>query len=272
MIKWILAVILLTPVAALAQPADPYQPLTPLRVGESLINLPTPRVIRPGTWEVRFTHRFIEPINEGDEHSFWGLDSSADIGLGLAWAPAPNLQFSIVRTDLQDTFEGAVKYVVVQQAPAFPFSASIRGGVDWLTEVDIDERVAPFAQLILSRQITPRLEVFALPTYALNAGPFDSAFNVPVGLAWMWRKPSVSLILEVIPENGDSPEEEKSGIAWAVGLKRAMGGHYFEILLSDTRATHVNHYVTSGASIGGIDTGDIHLGFNIERRFGGRRR
>ena len=250
--------------------AQDYDPIQPLRLGSDLINLPTPRTLPTGTWEVRFTHRFSEPINDGDEHSLWGLDSSADIGIGLAYAPTANLQFGVFRTDVLDNIEASFKYALVREAPSFPLSVSFRGGVDWHTEEGTDDSTGGFAQAILSRRVGPGAEVFAVPTWASDAGSFDHAFNVPVGLAWTFR-PGLSLMIEVIPENRDLPDEIGSDLGWAIGLKKAVGGHYFDVVLASSRATHVDQYVGSEFLPGvGVDSGDIHLGFNIVRRFGGR--
>ena len=60
--------------------------------------------------------------------------------------------------------------MVVQQAPAIPFSLAVRGGMDWRTERDIIDRTSFFAQAIVSQQFGGRAEVFAMPTYVTNAG------------------------------------------------------------------------------------------------------
>lgn len=241
-----------------------YEPYAPLPLGSNFLNLPAPTIMEKGTWEIRFTHRFAEPVNEGDAHSFWGLDGSADIGIGVAWAVSRDAELSLYRSDIQDDYEAAVKFRILQQAPAVPLSISARAGVDIRTAEGLEDRTSAFVQAIISRRIGNRLELFAMPSYASNAGAFDSVFNIPFGAAWMLRPP-LSLIIEVIPENHDL-EGIDTNFAWAVGLKRAIGGHYFEIILTDSRATHVDQYL-GGDFLGGIDASDIHLGFNIERRF-----
>jgi len=261
---------LATVLAAACAMAQDYTPLAPLRLGNDLLNLPTQQVLPRGMWEVRFTHRFAEPINEGDEDSLWGLDGSADIGIGLAWAPWRDLQFSVIRSDVQDNWEAAIKYALLKQAPSFPVSISARAGADIRTEDAIDQRTTEFAQLILSRQVNHRLELFAIPTYARHANSFDDAFNVPVGLAWM-LKDTLALVVEIVPENGDLPDTVESDTAWTIGIKSTVGGHYFDVMISSSRATHVGQYVGSEFLPGvGVDSSDLHLGFNIVRRFGGR--
>lgn len=247
--------------------AQDYTPIASLRTGGNYVNVPTPLIIPDGMWEVRFTHRFAEPINDGDVRNLWGLDGSADIGIGLAWAARRDLQFELFRSDVQDNYEAAVKWAFLKQAPSFPVSITFRGGVDVLTEEGIDDRTSIFAQSIVSRQLSRRLEVFAAPTYAFEAGSFEHAVNFPFGLAWFYR-PSTAIVVELIPENDDLADDVDSSIGWAVGWKRALGGHFFEILLANTRATHVSQYVPGELIRGvGLQSDDVHLGFNIVRRF-----
>jgi len=279
MIKTIAAAILLTASAALAQ--EQYVPLPPLPLGDTLLSIPTAHIPTDGTFELKFTHRFNQSIDQGSfsdrVHSLWGLDSNADVAIGGSWTVRPDLQLSLLRSNAMDDVELAAKYVVVQQAPAVPFGVAVRLGGDWRTERDLDDRGSVFAQLIVSRQLGKRAEVFIVPTYATNAGRvvagstsqalFKHAGNVPVGIAVMVQ-PSLSVVGEFIPKNRDLPKGTKADPAWALGLKRAIGGHYFEILVTNSNATHVDQYVSSTYQGSMLNKSDLHLGFNIERRFG----
>jgi hypothetical protein len=264
--RFVFAAFFLFATAANAQ--EGYIPIQGLRLGDFALNLPTTRVLSPGTMELRFTHRFAQPINEGNINSLWGLDSSADVAFGLAYSPSKAWQVAIFRTNLLDDVEATAKYSVLQQAPAVPVSIAVRGGIDWRTEEGLSERVSPFVQLIVSKQFGRKVEVFAVPSYIIDDPLFDTAFNIPFGVAYA-VSPAFMIVGEIVPENQDAPDD--ADIGWAIGLKRAIGGHWFELVLADSRATHVDQYLSS-APLGGIDAGDIHLGFNIERRFGGRRR
>jgi hypothetical protein len=101
-----------------------------------------------------------------------------------------------------------------------------------------------------------------------SAALFRNAFNVPLGGALLLT-PALSVAGEWIPVNRDLPSGTKADFGWAVGFKRAIGGHYFELLLTNSNATHVDQYVTSTYQGAPLRRGDLHLGFNIERRFGG---
>jgi hypothetical protein len=269
--------------AAVATAQDQYTPIPPLPLGDTLLSLPTSHIPSDGTFELKFTHRFNQSIDQGSfsdrVHSLWGLDSNADVAFGASWMLRRDFQLSLLRSNAMDDIELAGKYVVVQQAPAVPLSLALRAGGDWRTERDLRDRGSAFAQLILSRQLGRHVELFAIPTYATNAGRavagqqsqalFKHAGNVPVGIAVMIR-PALSIVAEVIPKNRDLPTGLKADPAWALGLKRAIGGHYFEILVTNSNATHVDQYVSSTYQGSALNKSDLHLGFNIERRFGGK--
>jgi hypothetical protein len=263
---------------------DPYRPLGKLPVGDQLLTLPSSHIPSQGLWEVKFTHRFNQSLTQGSfadqVHSLFGLDTNADVMFGASWAVRRDLQFSIARSNTNDTIEAAAKYVVLQQAPAVPLTFTVRGGVDWRTERDLGDRNSFFAQAIVSRKIGTKAEVFALPTVVTNAGRaitgdssgalFETAFNVPVGAIYMIRPP-LGVVVELIPPQNDLPDELGGDFGWAIGIKRAIGGHWFEILLTNNQATTADQYVTSTFQGTGLDAGDVKLGFNIERRFGRRR-
>ena len=267
---------------ALAHAQDArYTPTTPIPLGDTYLTLPSSHIAGNGSWEVKFTHRFAQSLDQGSFsdrlHSLWGLDSNADVGIGLSYAIRPDLQFSFYRSNALDDIELGAKYVVIQQAEAVPFSIALRGGGDFRTEAGLSERTSLFAQAIVSRQFGKRAEIFAIPTYVTNAGRalsgdrstalFEHAGNIPVGFAWVMTD-ALSVVGELIPKNRDLPDGFHGDYAWALGLKRAIGGHYFEILVTNSNATHADQYVTSTYMGSPLDKSDIHLGFNIERRFG----
>jgi uncharacterized beta barrel domain-containing protein DUF5777 len=263
---------------------DPYKPITPLPMGDSLLSLPSPNIQPHGMWELKFSHRFNQSLSNGSfsdqVHSLFGLDTNADVVFGVSWAVRRDLQLSLARSNTNDTLEGAAKYVVLQQAPKMPFSLTLRGGADVRTERDLGDRTSFFAQAIVSHQFGRKAEIFALPTFATNAGRavsgngsaalFDTAFNVPVGVAYMIRPP-LAVVAEIIPPNGDLPTGMKSDLAWSLGIKRAIGAHWFELLVTNSQATMVDQYVTTTFQGTPLDGGDVRLGFNIERRFGKKR-
>lgn len=284
MIRLQLAVVLSVAIPLFAQ-TDPYRPMGKLPVGDQLLTLPSSHMAAHGAWEIKFSHRFNQSLADGsfsDQlHSLFGLDTNADVTFGLSYAIRRDLQLSIARSNTNDTFEAAAKYVVLQQAPAVPLTLSLRGGADWRAERGLEDRTSFFAQAIVSRRIGSKAEVFALPTFVTKAGRavtgdtsgalFEHAFNVPVGVTYFIRPP-LAIVAEIIPPNGDLPDETNGDLGWSIGIKRAIGGHWFELLLTNSQGTTVDQYTTSTFQGAGLDSGEVKLGFNIERRFGRRRR
>ena len=285
MIKKALVCALLVAAPLVAQD-DPYRPISRLPLGDTLLSLPSPQIPAAGVWEMKFTHRFNQSLTDGsleDQwHSLFGLDSNADVVFGAAWALRPHTEFSLARSNTNDTVEAAVKYVFLQQAPAVPASVTFRGGVDWRTERNLDDRTSLFAQAIVSRQFAGgKMELFLLPTFVTKAGRavtgdlshalFENAFNVPIAFAYRIRPP-LMVIAEIVPPNRDLPDTIDADLSWSVGIKRAIGGHWFEVLLTNNQSTLTDQYVTSTFQGSGLNLDDVKLGFNIERRFGRRRR
>jgi hypothetical protein len=262
---------------------DPTRPATKLPVGEQLLTLPSSHIPTQGLWEVKFTHRFNQSLTDGsfaDQlHSLFGLDTNADVTFGVSYATRRNLLFSLARSNTNDTLEAAAKYVAFEQSATMPVTLAVRGGIDYRTARDLEDRESLFAQAIVSRRIGDA-ELFALPTVATNAGRavsgdtsgamFDTAFNVPVGVAYFIR-PRLAIVAELVPPNGDVPDETNADFGWALGIKRAIGGHWFEVLLTNNQSTMTDQLITSTFQGAGLDAGDVKLGFNIERRFGRRR-
>jgi len=278
MTKWLLTVLLL---ASTTFAQDASKPVGPLPLGDVLLSLPTSHMPAAGAWESRFTHRFNQSIDEGEGfHSLFGLDGGANVGIGLSYTPRRDFQIAVNRSNIRDTFEVTAKYLMFQQARAIPFTTALRLGADVRTERDLEDRTSFFAQAIVSRQFGEKLELFAIPTYVTDAGRaisgeatvslFKTAFNVPVGAALRVRR-GTSIVAEIIPPNGDLPDEFNADVGWALGIKQAVGGHFFEILLTNNNATSADQYTTSTFQGAPFDTGDLRLGFNIERRFGSRR-
>ena len=263
---------------AVAAQTNPYTPLQPIPVGDILLTLPSSHMADKGTWEVRFSHRFNQSIDEGQaSHSLFGLDSGANVGIGLSYVLFRDFELGLLRSNVLDTYELSAKYALTQQARAIPFSSALRAGVDARTEQNLDDRSSYFAQAIVSHQFGSRIDVYALPTYITQAGRalsgnrsvamFDHAFNVPVG-ALVQIMPGLSAVAEIIPTNRDLPDTIKADIGWSIGIKRALGGHLFEVLLSNSNGMTTDQYITSTFNGAPFKTGDLRLGFNIERRFG----
>src|SRR5438132_7396719 len=99
-------ILLATGVAA---QSNQYTPTTPIPLGDTYLSLPSSHIARNGSWEVKFTHRFNQSLDQGSFsdrlHSLWGLDGSADVGIGLSYAVRHDLQFAFYRSNALDDLQ-----------------------------------------------------------------------------------------------------------------------------------------------------------------------
>lgn len=249
-------------VEALAAPSDTDQPVRRDPLGSRLINTPTPYTVPARTLEVLFTHRFQQSIQDGDSHNLWGLDSGADVGIGLSWGLTSHADVSLLRSSFQEDYELAGKLLAFEQSSRRPVSLAARVGIDRLGRPGAVDPTRPFAQLIVSRRLAPGVNVQLAPSWVRDTERLRNAFNLPVGLTF--ALPGERLIeIEVIPKNRDLDD---SVTAWHAAFSKQVGGHIFEIVLGNSRAVTVDQSL-GGDFAGGFESGDVRLGFNLIRNF-----
>lgn len=253
---------LLATAAAAQEPPNPYEPVRRDPLGTRLIDMPTPYTIGSRRVEVLFTHRFQQTVQDGDEHDLWGLDGGSDVGIGLAWGVTSHLDLALFRSSFQENFEVSAKYLFLEQAPRVPVTIGARVGANLLRREGVEDPDRPFAQLLLSRRLAPGVTLVLAPSWVGDTPRLRDAFNVPVGLTFPLGKRSL-IELEWIPANQDLDESEHG---WHVALSRETGGHIFEIVVGNSRATTVDQYL-GGDFAGGFEAGDVRLGFNLVRDF-----
>jgi hypothetical protein len=254
---------LLAAVVALALPlAASAQDVAQPELESRLVNLPTHRVLTLGTWQLIFTHRFVETLSQGGSTNLYGLDSGADIGLGLALGLGGGVDVEVYRATLYKELEASVKWCPLRQGRAFPLGVAVRAGADYRGVPGISDRWAGFAQLVLARRVGGRLDLFAVPTFVSDTPTLRNAFNVGLGGAAHFAR-AWDVSLELMPANRDVPG---SRVAWALGFTKRIRGHSFLIYLGNSRATTTD--LIAGSDLpGGFKADDARLGFNLVRRF-----
>jgi hypothetical protein len=233
-------------------------------VGTILINGASPYTVGAREIELQFTHRFQQPVNEGGtSHNLWGLDNGADVGLGVEWGPISHLDLSLYRDSFQEDFELAGKYLVFEQSSRLPLTLAVRAGADLLRRPDVADPDRPFVQILLARQIVRGVNLFVSPSWVRDTPALRNAFNVPLGLTIPLPGDGNLIEVEYIPADRDL---KGSLDAWHVAVSKALGGHIFEIVLGNSRATTVDQML-GGDSAAGFQKRDVRLGFNIIRDF-----
>jgi hypothetical protein len=285
----------------IARDAPSFRPLE----GPAIINLPSVDVPRVGTLTVWFTHRFRTPVQDADWfHDLVSFDLGADIGIGLGYAPLPNLDVSFYRSsslDL-DPWEFAAKYRIVSKGP---LGVSLRLGGDIRSEDGLTDRWSFFTQAILAFSLGDRFRVTAVPTYVnkisgrpfayfppqspppqndrscvstefesfLCHGLYENVFNVPVAVSVALTR-SITLHGEVTPRYGKA---DSIGVGWIASIEKAVLRHRWCFTVGNQRQTTVDQYAASlpypmrfdpiGPDGKAQGNRGIYLGFNIVRQW-----
>lgn len=204
------------PTALAAQPAENAAPPTQeSQVEESaysfgegeepydsrLINVPTPKKVPKGTWNMDFTHRFTQPLHPIDEsaRNLLGLDSFGVASFGVRYGITDHLFASVYRSPLCQrslcrTIEIGLGYNFLEHDQDSPIAlqgyASVEGNGNFTEEYTYN------LQARLSARIGKRVYLFFSPAVHINAngqGRFDpraTDFFPPTPLADAFKLPT----------------------------------------------------------------------------------
>jgi hypothetical protein len=269
-------------------------------VGNRFINLNTPLVNDSGTFEVVITHRFNQSVKDASGSSLWGLDGSAEIGLGVEYTPVNRVAVQVFRGRTHADYEFASKIALLRPKKDLPFAVAVRGGVNWLTGSDLAadaglaKQTSGFGQLLVSGTFFDRVTLAAAPTYVQRSPVQRDIRNVPV-MAQVKLTKSVALMAEFIPKL--KPDLKTSAVdlatgaisfvdvapvyQWSVLIEKSVFHHRFGLYVGNTVGSTIDQLMGGdfGASrpvdpgsgtrviAGGVTDKNIHFGFNIIRNF-----
>ncbi len=263
-------------------------------VGNRFINTNTPLTNDPGVFEAVITHRFDEAVIDSGGSSLWGLDGSAQIGLGIEYVPVKNVAVQVYRARSYADYEFAAKVTFLRPTKQLPLGVGVRGGLNWLTatylpSLGLEKQTSGFGQLLVSYTIADRVTLAAAPTYVQRTQVQTDVWNVPV-IAQIKITKTIALMGEFIPKStldlkGFDPASGTyvsvpPAYQWAVLIEKAVYHHRFGLYVGNTIASTVDQMMggdygaTPGVDrngnpivVGGVTDKNIHFGFNITRSF-----
>ncbi|HEX9671610.1 MAG TPA: DUF5777 family beta-barrel protein [Thermoanaerobaculia bacterium] len=242
------------------EPAE--QPAEGDPLGTRLIDTATPFPVGARLWEILFTHRFQQTVQDGSAHDLWGLDGAADVGIGMTFGLTRRLDLGLYRSSFQEDYEVFGKLLLFEQRRRVPLSVAVRAGVNRLEREGVADPTRPFAQLLVVRRFGGGVNLLVAPSWVGETTRLSDAMNVPVGLTLPLPHGRL-LELEVVPANRDL---DGSITAWHVGFSHDVGRHIFEVVLGNSRATTVDQMLGSDFPPGFAED-DVRLGFNLIRLF-----
>lgn len=263
-------------------------------VGNRFINIYTPLVNDPGTFEAIITHRFNQAVKDGGGSNLWGLDGSAEIGLGVEYVPVKNVAVQIYRVRSHADYEFAAKVTLFRPTQELPIGIGVRGGVNWLSGNDLagsglQKQSSGFGQFLVSGTLFDRVTLAAAPTYVQRTPVQADVWKVPM-MARIKITKSVALIGEFLLKSNADLKGFDPGTGtfvdvtpvyqWSVMLEKSVYHHRFGLYIGNTVASTVDQMMGGdfgGARtvdqdgnrilVGGVTDRNIHFGFNIIRDF-----
>ncbi|MFI5182207.1 MAG: DUF5777 family beta-barrel protein [Thermoanaerobaculia bacterium] len=241
-----------------AQEAPPWEP----GYGDRFLQTASPLVNEKGILQAIFTHRFNQPVNSAGGNNLFGLDSGANIGLGVGYVPVDHLSIDVYRASSGGDYEFAAKYALLVPTAERPFGIAVRGGLDWLTKFEIDQKVGGFGQILIAATLWDRVTLAAAPSFVSNTPLFRNVYNVPLAVQVKIAK-GLFATGEYVLRNKDL---DGSVGQWSFALEKRLWLHRFSVWIGNSAATTVDQ-ILAGDYAGGVRESNIRLGFNIIRQF-----
>ena len=246
-----------------------------------VVNLPTTLRLPRFRGNFRITHRFAGNLRNGSlsqqAGNLFGIDQGAIIGFEYRFAVASHVQAAFYRSSFDKTIQLYGKYDVVQQRRSMPVSLSPVVSIEGTD--NFQEKYAPAAGVVISRQFGTRIAGYVTPMWAHNtaasleaighdhdgghsesSGPSHVNRNTTyVGLGGRVRLGSSSYVAgEVaVRARGYSPDQPGYGVS----IEKRVGAHMFSMTLTNTFATTFAQLARGGAA------NSLLLGFNLGRKF-----
>jgi hypothetical protein len=206
------------------------------------------------------------------------LDDS-NIRFGFEYAFNDNLTLAVGRSSFEKTFDGYVKYRLLNQRKGvkpFPISLTLFGSAtektieDYLPEnkPTFSERLTYTGQVLIAHKANQNLSLQLMPTFVhFNTVPESTDPHDMVALGFGTR----IKISKRVSINGEyyynlNPFESidvKNSLAFGVDIE--TGGHIFQLILGNSVSMIEKGFIAE--TRGNFFKGDIHFGFNISRAF-----
>jgi hypothetical protein len=139
-----------------------------------LINVPTPKKVPKGTWNMSFTHRFSQPISPFRESgsNLLGFDSFSASSFGISYGITDKLYVNAYRSPLCQkglckTIEVGLGYHITDQNKNSPVALSVYASAEG--NDNFTEEYTYNLQTMISRHFGKRVYAFFSPAIHLNA-------------------------------------------------------------------------------------------------------
>src|SRR6185503_4116773 len=249
--------------AAAAQGDDPDRDPNDSQPDFYVATLNTNLRLPKGKMAFRLTHRFLRTLGDGDTgdlfERFFGLDSGAQIGLELKYAPFRGAQVGVYRTS-DRTIQLQGQYNLMKDGNG-PIGVSVVANVDGTD--NFSDEFSPGVAIVLSRELGERGALYLQPSYVGNTNLISDDGDDYTVMAGVGARVRVARNTYLFVEGSPRVAGYKEGVTLvSFGFEQRAGGHVFQLNFS-------NGFGTTLAQVarGGTAKDDWYLGFNLSRKF-----
>jgi uncharacterized beta barrel domain-containing protein DUF5777 len=249
-----------------------------------VVNLPTTLRLPLFKGNFRLTHRFGGNLRNGtlgqQASNLFGIDQGAIIGFEYRIGVAKNVQAAFYRSSFDKTIQLYGKYDAAQQRQSMPVSISPVLSIEGAD--NFQEKYAPAAGVVVSREVGTRVAGYVTPVWVHNTAPsvgpivhdHDNAAaahtesvgagqparnTTYVGLGGRVRLGSSTYLAAetALRVQGYAPGQSGYGVS----IEKRVGAHMFSLTFTNTFATTFGQLARGGAA------NSLFLGFNLGRKF-----
>ncbi len=239
-------------------------------IGSSkVVDLPAPMHLRKGAFQVLIQHRFFEAIPDSSPGDAFGIDSGANINLGVNYALTNRLSMGVARARFDEVIAWTGTFEIQTRNESF-WKMSLLGGVEG--QRNFERQYSPYLQLATSfdykgvrMYVVPtavfhswsRQLVKQFPAQVINPDSHNT-FSMGFGSDVAINK-RFSLVGEIVPRLAGFGGVDRHRPTVSGGFEIRTWKHVFTILVSSSRDfTPAKYAVNPGQK-------DVSLGFNIYR-------
>jgi mono/diheme cytochrome c family protein len=255
---------------------------------DSLFSLPTGRPLDRHGFYINFSHRFAyDPAFSGTARgsALFGLEGFSLSSLGVRYGVTSKFSISAYRspTFIARPIQLMAAYNFLSESNRAPLNLAVRFSVEG--QDSFSKNFTENFELVLSRSVTHRAQLYAVPTLSLNSHrlfspnsyrssaipnlPGFNTFSLGLGGSLDVR-PTVALVAEAIPTlvNGRPLGIHRPEIGF--GIQKKIWRHAFTLGLTNSPGTTVSQRAGSRAAFLGDPSGDtfknLFVGFDLTRQ------
>ena len=255
---------------------------------DSLFSRPTGRPLDRHGFYINFSHRFAyDPAFSGTARggALFGLEGFSLSSLGIRYGVTSKFSLSVYRspTFIARPIQLMAAYSFLSEANGAPLNATARISVEG--QDSFSKNFTENFELVLSRSVGRRAQLYAVPTLSLNSHrlfspssyrssaipnlPGFNTFSMGLGGALDVR-PTVALVAEAIPTlvNGRPLGIHRPAIAF--GIQKKIWRHAFTLGFTNSPGTTVSQRAGTRAAFLGDPSADtfkgLFIGFDLTRQ------